>query len=121
MKTNIGRDQTSNISDVAELLKTTIPSSEFEKLKTNKQLKTKFEKECESELRPSTRPGKCDAYEFKTSDTSSIIKGNILCQIRKSDYFDKQVLVKFYVNEKDVQTFSMNVIEHEETIYVCNN
>ena len=111
--TSSSQEQTPNISEVADVLKSTIPNSILSRLShTNKELNRRFQKECEDDFRPSTIASECDrGYSFQSSDSNPIIKGNILCQIRQNDYFDKRVLVQFTVDEEDVQTFSTRVIE----------
>jgi hypothetical protein len=111
-KRNISSDQTTNISEVADVFKYTIPGSSLSRLfQTSNTLKNNLKKECESDFHPATIASTCKGYSFRSSDSDLTIKGNILCQLRKNVYFDQRLLVQFTVEEDDMETFSARVIE----------
>ena len=106
-------DKTSLITGVAEVFKEIIPSRLRNLSQTNKAWKEALRKECEDGLHTTNLPdsGDCGICMFDPGDSSPSLKGKILCQIQKSTYFDKQVIVRFGVHANDAERFSTSVIE----------
>ena len=106
-------DNTNILTGLAEVFKETNPSWLRNLSQTNKAWKEALRKECEDGLRTSVFPDPkdCGICMFDPNDSSPILKGKILCQIQKSLYFDKRVVVRFGVDANGAALFSTRVIE----------